>query len=87
MKNKGEFVPLIIIKKYYSATFVLADFFDFVDFLLDELVFFDFFRRFQAMELGISGAAVSIALPDIVLRKVKKKLVFFRPSMLHFIRN
>lgn len=42
MKNKGEFVPLIIIKKYYSATFVLADFFDFVDFLLDELVFFDF---------------------------------------------
>lgn len=39
------------------------------------------------MELGISGAAVSIALPDIVLRKVKKKLVFFRPSMLHFIRN
>ena len=39
------------------------------------------------MELGISGAAVSIALPDIVLRKVKKKLVFFRPSMLHFIRT
>lgn len=39
------------------------------------------------MELGISGAAVSIALPDIVLRKVKKKLVFSCSFMLHFIRN
>lgn len=45
------------------------------------------------MELGISGAAVSIALPDIVLRKVKKKLVFFPPvyvtlyKKLNFHRN